>query len=129
MTARCGSTPLNEQSPGVTASDNPGSSLIGGLHLRQPGCCIGDLTIGPIKVGTAFSDVWTAPAHPHLDWIGNPGNLYLAWTNPASISMVLQSAPNAAGPYTDIDDSVTGPYSSGAYVTTPSGQQYFRLRY
>ena len=59
--------PVNAQSSSVTASDNPGSSIIGGVALRQPGCCIGSLAIGPMKVGTAFSDVWTAPARPTLN--------------------------------------------------------------
>jgi hypothetical protein len=58
--------PLNEQSPSVTASDNPGSSIIGGVALRQTGCCIGDLAIGPMKVGTQFADVAVAVQSPGI---------------------------------------------------------------
>jgi hypothetical protein len=113
--------PVNEQSTSVTASDAPQSSTIGGLSLRQPGdYYIGDLTIGPIKVGTAFSDVWTAPTQPHLDWmLDGSGNLVLNWTNSL---FILQSASAAAGPYTEV--SPTAPYTNSI-----SGQQYFRLGY
>jgi hypothetical protein len=112
--------PISAASPSVTASDNPGSSLIGGVALRQPGCCIGDLAIGPMKVGTAFSDVWTAPTQPHLDWmVDNSGNLVLNWSNPL---FVLQAASDASGPYAD----VTG---TAPYTNSISGAQYFRLRY
>jgi hypothetical protein len=59
--------PVNEQSPGVTASDAPQSSTIGGLSLRQPGdYYIGDLTIGPMKVGTQFADVVGANQYPSI---------------------------------------------------------------
>ena len=59
--------PTNEQNPGAAASDSPGTSTTGGVGLRQAGCCTGDLAIGPMKVGTSFSDVWTAPAQPLLN--------------------------------------------------------------
>jgi len=112
--------PENEQSPGVTASDNPGSAIIGGVAVRQPGCCIGDLAIGPMKVGTAFSDVWTAPSEPHLDWmVDGSGNLVLNWTNAL---FVLQWATNASGPYSDF-------WATAPYTNSLSGQNYFRLRY
>jgi hypothetical protein len=122
--------PTSEQNPGAAASDSPGSSTIGGVALRQAGCCTGDLAIGPMKVGTAFSNVWTAPAQPLLQWkVDNSGNLVLDWTNPAAVSVILQGAPNAAGPYTDIDATITAPSSNGSYTISPSGQQYFRLSY
>jgi hypothetical protein len=112
--------PVNEQNPGAAASDTPGSSTIGGVALRQAGCCTGDLAIGPMKVGTSFFDVWTAPAQPPLNWmVDNSGNLVLSWNAPL---FVLQSAPDAAGPYTDL--TPTSPYTNSI-----SGQQYFRLRY
>jgi hypothetical protein len=112
--------PVNEQSSSVTSTDNPASSTIGGVALRQPSCCIGNLAIGPMKVGAAFSDVWTKPAQPHLDWmVDNSGNLVLNWANSL---FVLQSASTAAGPYSDV--APTGPYTNSI-----SGQQYFRLRY
>ena len=112
--------PVNGQSPSVTSTDNPASSTIGGVALRQPSCCIGNLAIGPMKVGTSFSDVWTAPTQPHLNWmVDNSGNLVLNWANSL---FVLQSASAAAGPYTDV--APTGPYTNSI-----SGQQYFRLRY
>jgi hypothetical protein len=122
--------PVSELSPGVTASDSPGSATIGGVALRQPGSLIGDLSIGPMKVGTSFSDVWTPPAQPVLQAaVDKSGNLVLGWTNAASISVVLQSAPNAAGSYTDIDATATAPHTSGSYSVRPTGQQYFRLRH
>jgi hypothetical protein len=106
----------------VTASDNPGSSLIGGVALRQPGCCIGDLAIGPIKVGTSFANVWTPPARPTLNIVSSGGNAILSWTD-ASGLFVLQQASNVAGPYTDIQ-GFTNPYTNAI-----TGPQYFRLRY
>ena len=122
--------PVDAKSPSVTSADNPASTTIGGVALRQPSCCIGNLAIGPMKVGTAFSDVWTAPAQPHLDsMVDNTGNLVLGWTNAASVSVFLQSAPDAAGTYTDIDSTATAPSTSGSYTVSPTGQQYFRLRY
>jgi hypothetical protein len=112
--------PSNEQSPSVTASDSPASSTIGGVALRQAGCCTGDLAIGPMKVGTSFFDVWTAPAQPQLHWmVDNSGNLVMSWTNPL---FVLQNASDAAGPYTDLA-------ATSSYTNSISGQQYFRLRY
>ncbi|HVM47768.1 MAG TPA: hypothetical protein VMU04_07060 [Candidatus Acidoferrum sp.] len=112
--------PVNAQSPSVTSADNPATSTIGGVALRQPSCCIGNLAIGPMKVGTSFSDVWTAPAPPHLDAATDgSGNLILNWSNPL---FVLQSAANVAGPYADIAPS-------GPYTNSISGQQYFRLKY
>ena len=93
------------------------------MALRQPGdYYIGDLTIGPMKVGTAFSDVWTAPARPTLNIALSGGNFTLNWTDPSGL-FVLQQASNAAGPYTDIPN-FTNPYSAPA-----AGPQYFRLRY
>jgi hypothetical protein len=115
--------PVNEQSTSVTASDAPQSSTIGGVGLRQPGdYYIGDLTIGPIKVGTAFSDVWTAPAQPTIVPQVVGGSLSLSWTDPSGL-FVLQSAPNASGPYADIPN-FTNPYTVSIGVS-----QYFRLRY
>ena len=98
-------TPANAQSYSVTASDNPGTAVIGGVALRQSGCCIGDLAIGPIKVGTSWSDVYEyvappVPAQPSLNYaVGSGGKLTLTWTDPW---FVLQSASDVAGPYTDV---------------------------
>jgi hypothetical protein len=115
--------PVNELSSGVTASDNPGSATIGGVGLREPGdYYIGDLALGPIKVGTAFSDVWTAPARPQLASQIVGSSITLSWTDSSGL-FVLQTATNPAGPYTDIQN-FTNPYT-----TAISGQQYFRLRY
>ncbi len=87
--------PVNEQSAGVTACDNQGTATIGGVGLRQAGCCTGDLAIGPMKVGTSFSDVWTAPAQPQLNWyVDDNGDLVLSWNNPL---FVLQSAATPDG--------------------------------
>jgi hypothetical protein len=115
--------PVNEQSPGVTASDSPSSSTIGGVGLRQPGCCIGDPVIGPMKVGTSFSDVWAgAPTRPTLKIALSGGNVTLNWTDPSGL-YVLQQASNVAGPYTDIQD-FTNPYT-----TAIADAQFFRLKY
>jgi hypothetical protein len=75
-----------------------------------------------MKVGTAFSDVWTAPAPPTIVLQNVGGSVSLSWTDPSGL-FVLQSAPNAAGPYTDIQN-FTNPYTVSA-----AGSQYFRLRY
>jgi hypothetical protein len=116
--------PVNEQSASVTASDAPQSTLIGGVALRQPGdYYIGDLTIGPMKVGTAFSDVWTAPARPMIVLQNSGGSISLSWTDPSGL-FVLQSAPSATGPYADIPN-FTNPYTT----SVGGGSQYFRLRY
>ena len=111
--------PITTQSPSVIATDNSSSSTVGGVALRQAGCCTGDLAIGPMKVGTSFSDVWTAPAQPLLSSQVDNGNIILSWTNPL---FVLQSATDAAGPYTDL--AATSPSTNAI-----SGQQFFRLKY
>jgi hypothetical protein len=114
--------PVNEQSPSVTASDNPGSSTIGGVGLRQSSG-IGDPVIGPMKVGTSFSDVWAgAPTRPTLSIVRSGGGVKLSWTDPSGL-FVLQTASNVRGPYTDVQD-FTNPYTYAADVP-----QYFRLRY
>ena len=60
--------PTSEQSPAAIATDSAGtSSTIGGVGLRQPGCCTGDLAVGPIKVGTSFSDVFSPTVHSRGD--------------------------------------------------------------
>lgn len=111
--------PINASSSSVTASDNPSSSTTGGVGLRQPGGAIGNLTVGPMKVGTSFSDVWTAPTQPLLSSSVDGGNLVLSWTNPL---FVLQSSTDVTGPYSDV--SPTSPYTNSL-----SGQQFFRLKY
>ena len=75
-----------------------------------------------MKVGTAFSDVWTAPAQPTIVPQVVGGSLSLSWTDPSGL-FVLQSAPNASGPYADIPN-FTNPYTVSIGVS-----QYFRLRY
>jgi hypothetical protein len=93
------------------------------VGLREPGdYYIGDLALGPIKVGTAFSDVWTAPARPQLASQIVGSSITLSWTDSSGL-FVLQTATNPAGPYTDIQN-FTNPYT-----TAINGQQYFRLRY
>jgi hypothetical protein len=114
--------PVNEQSSAVTASDNAASSTIGGVALRQAGCCTGDLIIGPMKVGWAFNDVWTAPTRPILNIVRSGGGVKLSWTDSSGL-FVLQSAPSVKGPYTDVQD-FTNPYTYSADVP-----QYFRLSY
>ncbi len=111
--------PVNEQSPNVTSGDSPGASTVGAVALRQTSG-IGDLTVGPMKVGSSFSDVWTAPTQPVLSsTVDNSGNIVLSWTNPL---FMLQSASVVTGPYTDV--APTSPYTNSI-----SGQQYFRLHY
>ncbi|MEI8044867.1 MAG: hypothetical protein WCL11_25880, partial [Verrucomicrobiota bacterium] len=91
--------PVATTSSGVTASDNSGSSTIGGVGFREPGGAIGDIAVGPMKVGTAFSDVWTVPARPTLNITVSGSTVNLNWTDPSGL-YVLQQATDVAGPYT-----------------------------
>ena len=110
--------PINEQSSSVVANDTQGASTIGGVALRQSSGT-GDLAIGPMKVGTQFSDVFTAPVSPQLTYVISGGNIILSWNNPL---FVLQSASNVNGPYTDL--AITSPSTNAI-----SGNQFFRLKY
>jgi hypothetical protein len=114
--------PYSEQSPAAVANDNPGSALIGGVGLRQAGSAIGDLAIGPMLIGTSFSDVATvvpapAPEPLHASVVGS--NLILTWTNPV---FTLSSSPTAKGTYTRITGS-TSPYTNAI----SGNAQFFRL--
>jgi hypothetical protein len=110
--------PVNEQSTSVVATDTQGTSTVGGVALRQsPGT--GDIAVGPMKVGTQFSDVFTAPTAPVLNYNITGGNIVLSWSNPL---FVLQSATDVDGPYTDL--AVSSPSTNSI-----SGNQFFRLRY
>jgi hypothetical protein len=113
--------PINEQSAHVTATDTPGSSTIGGIGLRQD-TGIGNIAIGPIKIGTAFSDVLAVSQAPvpeplQVQLAGN--TLTLTWTNAA---FSLGSSTDVNGPYTKIDGA-TSPYSTSA--TGPA--KFFKL--
>jgi hypothetical protein len=110
--------PVNEQSASVVATDTQGATTIGGVALRQSSGT-GDLAIGPMKVGTRFSDVFTAPAWPTLTYTTSGGNIILSWNNPL---FVLQSATNVNGPYTDL--AFTSPSTNAV-----AGNQFFRLKY
>jgi hypothetical protein len=110
--------PANEQSPRVVATDSQASSTIGGVALRHSSGT-GDLAIGPMRVGTKFSDVFTAPASPALSYVISGSNIILSWSNPL---FVLQSATDVNGPYTDL--AATSPSTNSI-----SGNQFFRLKY
>jgi hypothetical protein len=110
--------PVNEQSSSVVATDTQGLSTIGGVALRQSSGT-GDIAIGPMKVGTQFSDVFSAPAAPVLNYVISGGNIILSWNNPL---FVLQSASDVNGPYTDL--AVSSPSSNPI-----TGNQFFRLSY
>jgi hypothetical protein len=112
--------PTSELSPHALATDNPGSTTVGGIALRQdPG--IGDLAIGPIKVGTSFSDLISSnqPQPERLEYRIEAGQLVLSWTNP---QLTLESAPEVGGPYSKVAGA-TSPYR-----TVPSpGARFYRL--
>ena len=126
--------PASEASVGVTASDSPTSGTIGGVALRQAGCCTGDLAVGPIKVGTSFANVFSAPTPlPTLTYTVVGANLQLSWNSPL---YALQSTTDLSVPFDDVVDvSGDGNYffptgvSSPYNVSLAGGPRFFRLKY
>jgi hypothetical protein len=108
--------PGSEQSPSAVATDSPGAYTVGSIHLRQADY-EGDMAIGPIKIGTSWSDVYTAPVLNYT--VNGSGQLVLSWSNPL---LSLQHASVVTGPYTTL--AATSPYTNSF-----SGPQYFRLGY
>jgi hypothetical protein len=123
--------PANEQSASVTSTDNPGSAWVGGVGLREPGSSIGDIYIGPMKVGTAFSDVFTAPntTYPtyqlHYAVVDGGANLQLTWDSPL---FALQSTSDLSVPFDDVS-TVWGGVTSGYKVPLTGTPLFFRLKY
>jgi hypothetical protein len=112
--------PISEHSPQVLASDVPRPVDIGGIGLRQTKG-MGKLAIGPIKVGTAFSDVFTMPLAESLGIRRFGTNIVLSWSN--SIFGLAAS--------TDLPDvSSRIPGASSPWTNPATGQtRYFRLVY
>jgi hypothetical protein len=114
--------PVSELSPNVIASDPPSPDQVGHISLRQSSG-IGTLSLGPLKIGTSFSDVLdkVAPT-PEAIWFELVnGKLILSWSNPA---FSLASAPAAVGPYTRIS-AASSPYQ----VSFLGSPRFFRLLY
>jgi hypothetical protein len=112
--------PYTEDGVHALANDAAGSSLTGAVGLRQPSSAIGDLTVGPMKVSTEWSDV-VATATPLKIQQTDATHLQLTWSYPfilqtsSSLSPASWSAvPDAVSPYT---------------YTITGDQQYFRLSY
>jgi hypothetical protein len=114
--------PVSESSPGLAALDAPITSTIGAFGFREDSG-IGNSAIGPLKVGTAFSDVFTAvaPTPEPLQFQVGGGELVLNWTNAA---FSLSSSTDVAGPYLKIAGA-TSPYTN----TMTGGAKFFRLVY
>ncbi len=113
--------PTSEQSPGAVATDTPGSSDIGGIALRED-TGMGDMAIGPIRIGTSFSDVFTVPPVPTpepLQLMLSGEDLVLSWTNSA---FSLGFSAQVAGPYEKIAGA-TSPYTN----SIAPGTKFFRL--
>ena len=79
------------------------------------------MAIGPIKIGTSWSDVYTAPAPDtlHINRDGG-GNVIMTWSNPL---FSLYSAANVVGPYLPVSGAVSG------YSTAATGTTFYRLAY
>jgi uncharacterized protein (DUF608 family) len=73
----------------------------------------------PAKPGGLVARVLEASA-PLITVTRSGSNLVLSWAGPGT----LQSAPNANGPYVDVQNS-SSPYT----VTTKGSQMFFRVRY
>jgi len=114
--------PLSEFSPCVVASDPRSPDQVGHIALRQSSG-IGTLSLGPLKIGTSFSDVLdhVAPTPEAIRFGLVNGQLVLTWSNPA---FSLASAPAAVGPYFKIPVA-TSPYR----VSFSDSPAYFRLLY
>jgi hypothetical protein len=112
--------PVSEGSTYVAATDASATGTIGGVALRED-TGMGDLAMGPLKIGTSFSDVLTVtvPTAEPLQIGLAGGQVVLSWTNSA---FSLASASVVTGPYNKILGA-TSPYTNG--VT--GDQKYFRL--
>jgi hypothetical protein len=114
--------PLSELSPCVVASDPRSPEQVGHIALRQSSG-IGTLSLGPLKIGTSFSDVLNnvAPTPEAIQLALVNGQLVLTWSNPA---FILASAPAAVGPYFKV------PLASSPYrVSFSDRTMFFRLLY
>jgi hypothetical protein len=99
--------PISEQSLQVLATDVPSPVMIGAIELRQTKG-IGNLAIGPIKVGTAFSDVFTLPLRESLGIQHAGTNIILYWSNSifglassTNLPAVSSRIPGATSPWTN----------------------------
>jgi hypothetical protein len=113
--------PISENSTSVAAPDLPSTTAIGGIALRED-TFMGDMAIASLKVGTSFSDVFTAPVAPTPEplqaaLVGS--SLVLSWTNSA---FSLSSASVVDGTYTKISGA-TSPYTN----SISGAQSYYRL--
>ena len=115
--------PVNESSSNVAATDTLQSSQVGQYGLRQ-NTASGYLELDNLVVATSFASV--LPAFPSgtvkINAGSAGGNVILSWTDPTGL-LDLQSAPDLAGPYTDVPNA-TNPYTNNA-----GGQLFFRLKY
>jgi hypothetical protein len=112
--------PTSESSRSVDALDNPITSTIGGIGLREESG-IGTNLVDNLIVSTSFADVVPVVVSEPLQVESSGGNLTLTWTN-ALLS--LQTSTNVQGPYVDVAGAAS------PYTTSLSGdQQYFRLKY
>jgi hypothetical protein len=112
--------PFNEQSPSAIASDSPGSAIVGGVGLRQPSSAIGDLTVGPMKVSTEWSDV-VGTVSPLKIQQTDATHVQLSWSYPFTLQTSSSLAPAS---WSDVAGA-TSPYT----YTITGDQQYFRLSY
>ncbi len=116
--------PISETgSENIAATDNLTSSQGGQYGIRQT-TASGYLELDNLVVATSFASV--LPALPSGTVTINAGsaggNVILSWTDPTGL-LYLQSAPDLAGPYTDV------PNATNPYTNTASGQLFFRLKY
>lgn len=99
--------PSSEQSPQVLGTDVPSPAEIGAVELRS-GKGMGNLTVGPIMVGTSFQDVFTPPLPIPLVIQKSGTNVILTWSNSAfglasgtNLPLVSTRIPGATSPYTN----------------------------
>ncbi len=81
-----------------------------------------------MKVGTAFSDVFTAPTASfqlHYAVVDGGANLQLTWDSPL---YALQSTSDLTVPFDDVS-TVWGGITSGYKVPLSGSPQFFRLKY
>jgi hypothetical protein len=113
--------PVLESDLHVTASDLPSTISISYYGFRQDTSLGATLLIDDLRVGLNFADVVSASINPiPLGVERQVGAVILSWNDSA---FTLQSAPTAAGTYTNIPGA-NSPYTNS---TTGTGK-FFRLK-
>jgi hypothetical protein len=112
--------PYTEAGTHALAKDAAGASFTGAVGLRQPSSAIGDLTVGPMKVSTEWSDV-VGTVSPLKIQQTDATHVQLIWSYPFTLQTSSSLEPAS---WTDVIGAAS-PYT----YTIMGDQQYFRLSY